>query len=79
MKISFPSLTFAPSRGRGLKHQASSFDMTLERKFAPSRGRGLKQIILRAVAEVLVDGELNTFQGVPHAIPEGVKFFVLKA
>jgi len=39
----------------------------------------LKQIILRAVAEVLVDGELNTFQGVPHAIPEGVKFFVLKA
>jgi hypothetical protein len=28
--------------------------------------------------EVLVDGELNTRHGVPHAVPEGVIFFVLK-
>lgn len=35
--------------------------------------------IVATNGEVLVDGELNTYHGVPHAVPEGVKFFVLKA
>jgi hypothetical protein len=34
--------------------------------------------IVTAKGDVLVDGELNTFQGAPHQVGNGVRFFVLR-